>query len=264
MEPMKTKSFSRFILLIGILAASLGCKAGAIIPNLFATATPTPTATFTPSPTPPPTATPTLTPTPLPSGVVTQSQADGATLVRDYDNHYELTLPKNWVVIPLTREDLTRLVEQAAAQNPEFADTLEAFKKLDPETFRLIGLNSDQKYEGGQYPTIMSITAISDPVAASMPMSFVTALVEDNVLKGSKDSTWEVVTNTNGLEIGVVEGSLAVQIPQGGTAKTRTKMIVFQANKKLIMIQIITPTEFGAEVLPAADQIIDTIRLMEP
>ncbi len=257
---MTTRTLPPFVLLVGMLAASVGCRAGAIIPNLFTTATPTPTATFTPGPTPLPTA----TPTPLPAAVVTQSQPDGTTLVRDYDNHYELTLPGNWAVIPLTREDLARLVEQAAAQNPEFADTLEAFKKLDPETFRLIGLNSDQKYESGRYPTIMSITAISDPVASSMPMSFVTALVEDNVLKGSKDSTWTVITNANGLEIGVVEGSLAIAAPQGGIANTRTKLIVFRANKKLIMIQIITPAEFGDEVLADGDQIIDTIKLMEP
>jgi len=264
MKPMKTKSFSRFVLLLGMLAASAGCQAGAIIPNLFATATPTPTATFTPSPTPLPTATPTLTPTPLPAGVVTESQPDGTTRVKDYDNHYELTLPKNWVVIPLTREDLARLAEQAAAQNPEFADTLEAFKKLDPETFRLIGLNSDRKYQSGQYPTILSITAISDPVASNMPMSFVTALIEDNVLKGAKDTTSEVETNLNGMEIGIVQGSIKIENPQGGSANTRTKVIIFQANKKLIMIQIITPAEFGDEVLAAADQVIDTIKLMEP
>jgi hypothetical protein len=175
-----------------------------------------------------------------------------------------LTLPPNWAVIPLTREDLTRLIEQAAEQNPEYAETVEAFKKMDPDTFRLIGLNGDRKYKSGQYPTIVSITAIADPVAGSMPMSFVTAMIEDYVLKGSTDTAWDVKTNANGVEIGIVQGSLKIAGPQGGTINTKTKVIAFQANKKLIMVQFITPSEFAAEVLTAADQIIDTIKLMKP
>ena len=256
----KKRIFFRLTLVFSVGVLALGCRAGSAITDLFATATPTATATFTPSPTP----TPTLTPTPRPTGVDTESQPDGSMLVRDFDNGYQVTLPPGWVIIPLTKEDLDRVIEQVAGEDPEFAKMAEAFRQAAPDFMRLIGLHGDRKYRSGQYPTLVSITVISDTVAGSMPMSFVTAMIEDNVMTGSKDTTWDVLENDHGIEIGIVQGSLKVPSVKGGTINAKTKVIAFQVNKKLIMVQFITPAEFGAEVLPAADQIIDTIRLLEP
>src|SRR5512139_1309782 len=79
--------------------------------NPFATTTPSPTATFTPSPTFTPSQTPTRTqtpsPVPLPTGVTTEEQSDGSTLFVDYDNQYQLNIPKTWFLIPLSSDDIT-------------------------------------------------------------------------------------------------------------------------------------------------------------
>lgn len=241
--------------------AILSCSSTADLPNPFASATPTPTATFTPTATPSPTPTPTLTPTPLPTGVTVHSQSSGTTLVQDWDNHFELTLPRSWVAIPLTKQDLDRLLEQVASQDPEFGKVAQQFKQMDPNIIRLFGLNSDRKYSKGEYPTLVSVTALADPVLSSMPMAFVTAVIEDKVLVGAKDTTWEVKKNANGVEVGIVQGSLKIHAPLGTTVNTKAKVIAFQVNKKLIMMEFVTPTQFGAEVLPAVDQIIDTIQL---
>lgn len=239
----------------------LSCQAAARLPNPFATDTPTPTSTFTPSATPSPT--PTFTPTPLPSGVMTRVTSSGGTSVIDYDNKYQLELPQEWVVIDLTQEDISKALDQAARQDPQLAEMAQGFKHLDPDIIRLIGLSRTRKYKSNSYPTLLSIAAVADPIASSMPMSFVTAMIEDKVLQGATNTSWEVKTNINGIEIGIVQGSMRFPSATGGRTDVRTKVIAFQSDKKLIMVQIITPREFGDEVLPAADQIIDTIKLIK-
>ncbi len=255
----------RSTLLVGLcMLILLACRAAAGLPNPFATATPTSTPTFTPTATPSPTPTFTPTPTPLPSGVTTEHQQSGQTLITDYDNQYELVLPEEWVVLNLTQEDISQALDRAAKQDPQFTEMAQAFRQLDPAIIRLIGLNSLRKYESGSYPTLLSITALADKLAGSMPMSFVTAMIEDNVMKGAKNTTWEVKNNAEGVEIGIVTGPVTAISPSRNKVSAQEKVIAFQSNKKLIMIEIITPRQFSAEVFPSADQIIDTIKLRKP
>ncbi len=260
--PLRILLMILFVLISSLLVLSCGQVEN--ISNLFASPTPTATATFTPSPTPSPTATFTPSPTPLPSGVTTEKLTDGTTFVKDYDNKYELELPQEWVVVPLTKEDLANGLEQAARDNPDFSQMAEAFKQMDPAIIRLIGLDKNIKYDSNSYPTLLSITTISDEVASSMPMAFVTAMIEDNVFKGSRDTTWDVKENVNGVEIGIVQGTLKAPTPTGNKVDVVEKALAFQSNHKLILIEILTPKEYGSQVLPAADQIIDTIQLAQP
>jgi len=205
-----------------------------------------------------------MTPTPRPTGVDADRQADSRTVVRDFDNNYEFILPKEWTAIPLTKEDIDRIVQQMAEQDPEFAKLAESMRTADDNVLRLLGFNTDPKYVKAQNPTLFMLIAIPDKIVGSLPMAGVTAIIEDNTFTGSSDTTWDVVNNPHGVEVGVVQGTYKFVTPEGKTLKTKSKVIAFQANQKLIMIQFITPVQFGAEVLPGVDQIIDTIQLMTP
>ncbi len=249
-----------------ITVTSLSCSVAGTLPNPFASATPTATATLTPTLTPTTMPTPTVTPTftPTPTSVDVKRQGDGTTYVHDWDNRYELTLPAKWLVVPLTKEDLDQMVQTAAAEDPAFAKVADAYKDMDPNIFRVFGLNTDVKYAKGSYPTLVVVSAVKDPLASSMPMEFVTAMIEDKVLTGSTDTTWSVKRNAHGVEIGIVEGSMKVIVPNKGTQSAKAKVIAFQANKKLIVVEFATPTQFAAEVLPGVDAMIDTIQITEP
>lgn len=141
----------------GFLAlAALSCSGAAHVADLFATDTPTPTNTFTPTPTPTQTPSPTPTststpspspsPTPRPAGVKADEQGNGTTLVTDFDNHYQYSLPENWKVAFTSQKDSQQAAQADANTSPGSSDFAEQFKDLDPDIFRLAAINIDRRY----------------------------------------------------------------------------------------------------------------------
>ncbi len=254
----------RVALGIVLFIAMLSCRAVANLPNPFASPTPTTTVTSTATATPSPTPTPTMTPTPRPTGVEVEPQPDGRVMVRDFDNNYEFILPKEWLAFALDKEAVENIMEQLLQEEPKLAELAESMGRADPAAFRAMGMSTAPKYANAAYPTMFLITAIPDALAASLPMAGVTAMIEDNTLAGSTDTTWDVVNNAHGVEVGIVKGSDKMVNSEGKTLRTSNKVIAFQANRKVILIHFVMPREFGEEVLPTLDVIIDTIRVTNP
>lgn len=269
-----TTSHRILFIFAGILAlTALSCSSVANVSNLFATDTPTATSTLTPSPTftPSPTSTPTQTPspspTPLPTGSKTEEQADGSTLFTDYDNQYQLALPKGWMILPLSSGDMADILKGISEQNPEFKDIAETFKNLDPDMIRIMALNMNSKYSQNGFSTTLGVMAIDNKVMSSMPMDFVTGALEESITQqGAQQlsSNNNVVTNANGVEMGILDYQQSVPSPLGGQVSARYKVIVFQAGGKMIMVQLGTPKQFGDQFLPVMDQIEGSVKLIEP
>lgn len=258
----KNKGFRVLTVLVMLLAlTSISCGVSGL--PFMATETPTPTATFTPSPTPTPSSTPTLTPTAtsLPTGVQTEEQADGSTLFNDYDNQYRLVLPEEWVVIPFDQGELGALVDELSKDNPKFEDAAAAFKNLDPDVFRLVALSQNKKYlEGGAVPN-MNITALEDKVLSAMPLSFVTGALEESFKQSGMTVLTEgvnTIDNPSGIEIEFLD----IEQETNGI-KIAQRLIVFQANGKLILVTLTAPIDFKAEVFASGDVIGASIELLK-
>jgi hypothetical protein len=265
----KHKTRQIFYFFAGILAlAALSCSGAADASNLFATDTSTPTNTFTPSPTvtPSPTSTPTDTPspspTPRPAGVKAEEQAHGAALITDYDNHYQYSLPEDWEVVFTSQKDLQQAVQDQASADPEFADIAQGFKDMDPDVFRLAAVNVDRKYfDTSDTPTLLTVNAYEDAIASTMPMAFVTAMIEDNILKDAKNTSWDVTNNGNGVEVGIVTGDNTFSFDNGINVNVEMIVIAFQANNKLIILEIAAPQGYGKEILASFDSMINSIKV---
>lgn len=262
-----------FFIFAGILAlAALSCSGASSVSNLFATDTPTPTNTFTPSPTvtpsptSTPTQTPTLTPTPLPTGSSMEDQADGSKLFTDYDNQFQVNLPKGWVILPLSSADLADILESAAKENPELKETAKALKNLDPDVIRVMAFNKNSKYNVNGFSTNLIVTATKDKVMTTMPMDFVLGYLEEYITQqgGQQVSTKSgVTTNANDVEIGTFEYIQTAPTAIGTKVPVQIKAIVFRAGDKLITVQLTTPKQFAEELSPVMDQIKDSIKLIE-
>jgi hypothetical protein len=264
---MQQKASLQFGILTALLAlAILSCSSLGNVSNLFATDTPTPTHTFTPSPTltPSPTSTPTQTPSPSPtptlSGVKAEEQPDGTTLITDYDNHYQYILPENWKVAFTSQKDLQQAVQADASSDPELADMVEQYKNLDPDVFRLAAINVDRKYfDTSGTPTLLTTNAYQDSIASSMPMEAVTAMIEDNILKDARNTSWEIINNGNSVEVGVVTGKTTFSFNDGMSVNVEMIVIAFQANNKLIVVEIAAPQGHGEEILASFKGMIDSV-----
>lgn len=257
-----------------LMLASLACGTGDLA-NLFATATPTPTLTFTPTLTPTPTPTPTATatpthtptPTPLPTGVETETLSDGATLFTDYDNQYQLTLPKDWFVIPLSADDIADILDELAAENPGIQESAEAFKKLDSNVIRVMSIHKNSKYIFSGFSTNMSVTALDDKFMSGLPLDFVIGALEESLKQqGAKllSSGNLASTNANGVEVGFFEFQQNAPTATGVQVTVSSKVVVFQSAGKLVMVQLATPQQFAPDLLPVMDAISDSIKLVKP
>lgn len=261
----------RYVVITLMLLAWTSISCGMSSLPFLATETPTPTATFTPSPTPTPSSTPTPTQTPtatpLPTGVRTEEQANGSILFIDYDNKYQLVIPEGWFVIPLSSEDIGDILNNMAGENPDFKETAETFKQLDPDVIRVIAVNKSSKYIYKGYSTNITVTAIEDKLASSMPLDFLTGALEESLKQqGARllSSGNLATTNANGVEIGMFDFQQSTPTYTGANIEARAKTVIFQTNDKLIMIQLAIPQQFAEELLPVLDTVTDSLKLMEP
>ncbi len=245
----------------------LSCSGASGIPNFFATETPiptstfTPTPTFTPSPTLTPTATPSLTPTPLPTGINVEKQSDGTTLFTDYDNKYKLTLPKEWVVIPFKKDAYTEAINQLAKENPQLAAAAKAFQNMDPKMFRLVAINTNSKYIKNTFASNLNVTAYENDLLASMPLEFVTGALESQFEKqGAKVLTKDVntVENSHSVPIQYIDIQQTVK-----GSKISQRVLVFQVDKKLVMIALSTLPEFSEGVFAEGNDIGGSVELLK-
>jgi len=257
---------SFWVFVMALVFANLACGVSDI-PNPFATDTPTPTLTFTPSPTytpsPTSTSTPTRTPTatPRPTGVATEELSDGKILFIDYDNKYKLVLTDEWVIIPIGKGDLDAMLEKLGKENPDLAKSAEAFKNLDANVVRMVALNSNRDYFANGNATNINIAALTDPVLSAMPISFITGALEESFTKqGMKVLTTgvNIIDNTHGLDVEYID----VEQSLNGV-KIQQRLIVFQSNKKLIMITVSTLPQFKDEIFKMAEAIALSIELFK-
>lgn len=260
-----TKRPPASILLIALLAlAMLACQ-GAAGFHPFATDTPTPTNTSTPTPTftvtPSPTVTQTPSATPRPTGIVIEQQADETSLVTDYDNRYQFVLPPKWVVVFATEKDLEEAIARQSQGNPEFAQMAEGFRDVDPTVFRLAALHADRGYLAVGFPPLLTVNAHESSVASSMPMEFVTAMIEDTTLQDATSTSWEVIENPGRVEVGIVRGSRTVDLPAQARVAMEVLVIAFQSNKKLILVEVAVPGDVADAFLPSLDPLMDSIRI---
>jgi hypothetical protein len=190
-----------------------------------------------------------------------EEQADGSTLFSDYDNKYQLILPEEWVAIPFDQDKLGALVEKLSEDNPKFKDAAEAFKNLDPNVVRVVALNQTKKYfETGAVPNV-SITALENEILSAMPLAFVTGALEESFKNNGMTVVSEgvnTIDNPNGVEIEFVE----VQQEASGM-KLAQRILVFQSNKKLIMITLTAPEKFKADVFTSGDAIGASVKLLK-
>jgi hypothetical protein len=264
------KGLIAFVALITIFALPALACGTSDISNLFATETPTPTQTFTPSPTSTPSATPTQTqtpsPTPVPTGVDTTKQADGTTLFTDYDNKYQIALPTGWFVIPLSADDIADILKEMAEENPDLQDSAKAFQQLDPDVIRVIAVSEESKYIYKGFSTNLTITAIREEFLATVPIAFFTGAMESQLESGGATiihSEEFLITNANGVEIGIVEFKQKALTATGVKIPVQARMLVFQVQGAMINVQLATPQQFAAELLPLLDAVVDSIKLLK-
>jgi hypothetical protein len=201
-----------------------------------------------------------------PTGVETQEQSDGSTVFTDYDNKFEITLPAGWFILPLSAEDIGDIMDRASTENPDLQKAVEAFKQLNPDVIRVIAINEDSKFIYRDFSTNLSVTALQNELLSQMPVAFVTGVLESQLEKGGATIVPVenlVITNSNGVEIGLLEFKQSAPTTSGATITAQSRVLVFQTGHALINIQLATPEQFTGELFPVLDEIAASIKVLE-
>jgi hypothetical protein len=186
-----------------------------------------------------------------------EEQSNGTALVTDYDNRYQLLLPQNWFIVFSPRNEHQQTLEQ----HPEFVAMAESLRDSDPDLFRLAAMTADREFIEMGIPTLLTINAYTDPALSTTPLESVTAMIEDSMFGEDTPTTWNVIKNQNNIEVGIVEGPYTAQTPEGISLHVQRMVIVFQANEKLIMVEIMVPEQIAGQTLKPFDEIIDSINV---
>jgi hypothetical protein len=203
----------------------------------------------------------------LPTGVETETLPDGATLFTDYDNQYQLTLPKDWFVIPLSAGDIAEILDELAGENPAIKESAETFKNLDPNVIRVMSMHKSSRYIFNGFSTNLSITALEDKFLSVLPLDFVIGALEETMTQQGAtllSSGNLAAANANGVEVGFFEFQQNAPTATGARIPVSSRVVLFQSAEKLIMVQLATPQQFAQDLLPVMDGIMDSIKLIKP
>jgi hypothetical protein len=99
-----------------------------------------------------------------------------------------------------------------------------------------------------------------------MPIDFVTGVLEETMKQqGSTvlSSGNLAKNNANGVEVGTFDFEQTSPTATGANVQVRSRVIVFQSNGKVIMVQLATPQQFGDELVPVLDEVSDSIKLLQ-
>jgi hypothetical protein len=179
----------------------------------------------------------------------------------DYDNKFKFTLPADWVIIPFRKDSLAETLNKLAEENPQLAAAAKAFENMDPEMFRVVAINKNLKYLKNTFASNLNVTAYENELLAAMPLEFVTGALEDQFQQnGAKVLTHDVnvVENSHGVNMQYIEIEQTV-----GDNKIRQRVLMFQSNKKLIMLAFTTLPEFSKELFEEGNRIGGTIELVK-
>ncbi len=182
-----------------------------------------------------------------------EEQSDGTTIFIDYDNKYQLVLPEDWLVIPFNKNDYADAMNKLAKDNPQLAAAAQAFKDMDPKVFRLVAINTNSKYVKNTFASNLNITAYENDLMGAMPLEFVTGALEEQFKQsGIKVLTHgvNIIENSHGVDMQYIETE---QTANG--IKFEQKILVFQANRKLIMIAFTTLPQFSKDIFAEEDVI---------
>lgn len=270
---MKKNSFRTALAVMLLLVITLACNSANVLPGLFATATPTftITPTFTPTLTPSPTSTstptPTLTPTPLPTGVSKVEKPGGGTVFTDYDAGFTLELSADWLVIPATVEDLEQMSEGLKASNPDLAKAMQNLKSVDSDALRLMALNQNKETQAGTMISNVNIVIQQEDLVMAFPLDFFLDLNVEQIkaaLPGAKVLSSGISENANGVEIGVIEIELKASTTVGQSVTAYEKLVFIKTETAMCVITFAGPSTRREDVVPMFDEVIDTIRLIQP
>ena len=257
-----SKKISLIILLGSLLFASLACSL----------TTPEPTAEPTLLPTKEPTKVP---PTKEPTAAAEvntdteiQKKSDGTSLFIDHQGKYQLSMPKNWILVELSNDSaggaIGEAVDNIAEENPDISEELfNMGVEMVAEGSRFFAVDLNEGHSNDQMTT-SAFSVISEDVSGFELSTLVdmTAQSLPAQLPDVEILLSDVETNASGTELGVIEYILTLNDESGTPVNIYERMVFIKNNDLVTMLVLVTNMDLFPVVSTDFDKIQESIVLL--
>ena len=225
-------------------------------PTSTATATATATATSTPAPT--------ETPTPQAQSTLTK-QADGSILFADARAGYQIKLPAGWLAVRVNEQEYLDAFSLEEAANTNIQQSLLSIQTEDPNTFRLLAIDTKAAHIQNDFVTDMRFV-LDEKKAISLSSDADLKAFADKVSASATVFRFEVtsvkiVTTASGTKLGVIEAKSSFENAAGANVAIYQKQVFFNTKSGTQSIIFTTVTDLKQTTLPAFDTMLETIDL---
>jgi len=225
-------------------------------PTSAATATATATATSTPAPT--------ETPTPQAQSTLTK-QADGSILFADARAGYQIKLPAGWLAVRVNEQEYLDAFSLEEAANTNIQQSLLSIQTEDPNTFRLLAIDTKAAHIQNDFVTDMRFV-LDEKKAISLSSDADLKAIADKVSASATVFRFEVtsvkiVTTASGTKLGVIEAKSSFENAAGANVAIYQKQVFFNTKSGTQSIIFTTVTDLKQTTLPAFDTMLETIDL---
>jgi len=225
-------------------------------PTSTATATATATATSTPAPT--------ETPTPQAQSTLTK-QADGSILFADARAGYQIKLPAGWLAVRVNEQEYLDAFSLEEAANTNIQQSLLSIQTEDPNTFRLLAIDTKAAHIQNDFVTDMRFV-LDEKKAISLSSDADLKAIADKVSASATVFRFEVtsvkiVTTASGTKLGVIEAKSSFENAAGANVAIYQKQVFFNTKSGTQSIIFTTVTDLKQTTLPAFDTMLETIDL---
>ena len=224
--------------------------------------TPQPTATNTETPTEiPPTAT--VTPIPYPE-TGSDLIPEGDTFVYyDYNNRYMLTSLENWVPIRPSEVEYAEAWGLPSAAYPEVRSALQSMQSLDPNTFRLFILDTQDGHFDNSFLSNINLL-VSPANGATLEEIFAQTVLElPNTIPGLIVTDSTITDDKDNNLRGVVISEWDSQFVSGETMRIYQKQIIYLFDDNALVVTFTSRADFKDTILADFDQMIESLTALD-
>ena len=221
------------------------------------TATSIPTETPVPSPTPiPPTSTPTEVDYPN-TGSTFEENDDGVMVYTDFVGAYTVNLPAKWLAMRPGEEEYTEALTLLEASVPEIEASLQAIESFDPDTFRLVALDTREGHYNGGFVGNINLV-LSEETDASLEEFFAASVLGlPESLPGVLIISSDITATSSGVPVAFIASERDIVTDTGQDVRLYQKQALFMVKNRSLIVSFTSTVDFKDQILEDFDMMVD-------
>ena len=231
---------------------------------------PTPLPTATATNTPQPTATPTEIP-PTATATAIEYPETGSDLVPegdasiyyDYNTGYRVTTPANWLAVRPGEVEYAEAWGLPVASYPEVSSGLQSIQSLDPNTFRLFVLDTQEGHFENSY--LSNINILAAPAGgATLDEIFAGSVLQlPEQIPGLVVTDSNIVDTENGERIGFITSEWDSQLAAGEPLRVYQQQAIFVLNDTSLILTFSSTVDFKDTIIADFDTMVASLTPLE-